>query len=228
MKTILAVVTRTDRYQNTELKTGLWLSELTHLYHSARERGYEIVIASPRGGHTPLDPESLRPMMLDKLSKAYLGDEDFMKRLQQAKSLDEVTVRLYDCVYLAGGHGTMYDFPDDTALQTIVREHYENNRIVSAVCHGVCGLLNVRLSDGTYLVRGKKMTGFSWLEEILANRKNEVPFNLEAELKKRDANYRKGLLPLTSKVCEDGSLVTGQNPFSSRAIARRIIQRLEE
>src|SRR5699024_12696862 len=136
----LIVVTSVETYQNKNLKTGLWLSELTHMYHSAKERNYEITIASPKGGKTPLDPESLKPMLLDKMSKSYYADKDFMNLLKHTKSLKEVENEEFDVVYLTGGHGTMYDFPDNATLQNIIIKHYENDKIISAVCHGVGGL----------------------------------------------------------------------------------------
>lgn len=225
---ILIIVTNVAMYEGGNLPTGLWLSELTHMYHSAKEQGYEVTIASPKGGNIPLDPESLKPMLMDQLSKAYQADEDFMKLLQNTKSLSEVAGQQFDVVYLAGGHGTMYDFPDDTVLQNIIKEQYESNSIVAAVCHGVSGLLNVKLSDGRYLVRGKTVTGFSWFEERLARRKKEVPFSLEAELKKRASNYKKAFVPMTSKVVVDGNLITGQNPFSSKEIAKVVMQQLKK
>lgn len=223
---VLIIVTNTDTYPSGNFKTGLWLSELTHLYHSAAQKGYHITLASPKGGFTPLDPESLKPFLLDSQSKGYLNDKSFMMVLKYTKSLEKVADETFDCIFMTGGHGTMFDFPDNDLLQQIIRKHYENGKLVAAVCHGVCALLNVKLSNGEYLVKDKKMTGFSWFEETLAKRKKEVPFNLEDELKKRGAHYTKALIPMTSKVCEDGNLVTGQNPFSSKAIAEKIMQRL--
>src|SRR5699024_2077094 len=130
-----------------------------------------------KGGKTPLDPESLKPMLLDKMSKSYYADKDFMNLLKHTKSLKEVENEEFDVVYLTGGHGTMYDFPDNATLQNIISKHYENDKIISAVCHGVGGLLNVKLSNGEYLIKSKTITGFNWLEESLARRRKEVPFN---------------------------------------------------
>lgn len=228
MMKILIIVTGVAMYESGHLQTGLWLSELTHIYHSAKEAGYEITIASPQGGNTPIDPESLKPMVLDKTSKNYWADTSFRDLLQHTKSLQEVSGQQFDCVYLAGGHGTMYDFPDDSVLQAIIKDHYENNKIVSAVCHGVGGLLNVKLSDGEYLIKDKTITGFSWFEETLARRKKEVPFNLEALLKARGCDYKKAFIPMTSKVVVDGNLITGQNPFSSKEIAKVVMQQLKK
>lgn len=213
-------------YENGKLETGLWLSELTHIYDLAKKQGYDITIASPKGGNTPIDPESLKPMVLDKMTKNYWADSSFRELLKHTKSLSEVSGQQFDVVYLAGGHGTMYDFPNDTTLQEIIRQHYENNKIVSAVCHGVGGLLNVKLSNGEYLIKDKTITGFNWFEESLARRKKEVPFNLEAELKKRKSNYKKAFIPMTSKVLVDGNLITGQNPFSSKEIAKVVMRQL--
>lgn len=225
---ILAVVTGIGEFAGENLKTGLWLSELTHIYHSAKEQGIEITVASPKGGDTPIDPESLKPLLLDEVSKTCWEDSAFRDVLKHTKSLDEVSGLQFDCVYLAGGHGAMYDFPDNAVLQTILREHYENKKMVATICHGACGLLNVKLSDGEYLIKGKKLTGFSWAEEILAARKKEVPFDLEAKLKGRGADYEKAFLPMTSKVVVDENLVTGQNPFSSKDMAKVVLQRLSE
>lgn len=222
---ILIVVTSISMYESGKLETGLWLSELTHMYHLAKEQGYDITIASPKGGNTPIDPESLKPMVLDKMTKEYWADRSFRALLQHTKSLQEVAGQNFDIVYLAGGHGTMYDFPDDPTLQNIIRKHYESGKIVSAVCHGVGGLLNVKLSNGEYLIKGKTITGFNWFEESLARRKKEVPFNLEKSLKERGSDYKKAFIPMTSHVLVDGNLITGQNPFSSKEIAKVVMQR---
>lgn len=200
---------------------------MTHVYHAAKERGYEITIASPNGGNVPIDPESLKRFTLDKISAEYWSDPSFRELLKNSKSLADVSNQEFDLVYLAGGHGTMYDFPDDTTMQSIVRKQYESGKMVTAICHGVGGLLNVKLSDGEYLVKGKTITGFNWFEESLANRKKEVPFNLEAGLKERQSNYKKSFIPMTSKVVVDGNLITGQNPFSSKEMAKEVIRELE-
>ena len=228
MLKILIVVTNVNAYASGNLETGLWLSELTHIYHAAKEKGYEITIASPNGGNVPIDPESLKPLTLDKISKSYWNETGFRALLKNSKSLIEVSEQKFDCVYLAGGHGTMYDFPNDTTMPAIIRKQYESGKMVVAICHGVGGLLNVKLSNGEYLIKGRKITGFNWFEESLARRKKEVPFNLEAGLKERGADYRKAFIPMTSKVVVDRNLITGQNPFSSKETAKVVMKELEK
>ncbi|WP_260258178.1 DJ-1/PfpI family protein [Elizabethkingia bruuniana] len=107
-----------------------------------------------------------------------------------------------------------------------MRNQYEQNKMVAAICHGVGGLLNVKLSNGEYLIKGKSLTGFDWFEETLARRKREVPFNLEAALKERGADLKKACIPMTSNVVVTGNLITGQNPFSSKEMTRVVIEQL--
>lgn len=209
---ILMVVTGTGMFPDGKQETGLWLSELTHIYDRAKKRGYDIVIASPKGGDTPVDPMSLKTMYMDKLSKSCWDDSEFRDVLRHTKSLDEVSGEMFDCIYLAGGHGAMFDFTDNAVLQELIKNHYESNKIVGAICHGVCGLLNVKLSDGQYLVKDKKVTGFSWFEEGLAGKKKEVPFDLESALKERRADYKKSLIPMMPEVVADGNLDHGPGP----------------
>jgi putative intracellular protease/amidase len=228
MLKILIVVTNISAYAGGNLETGLWLSELTHIYHAAKEKGYEITIASPNGGNVPIDPESLKPLTLDKISESYWNEPGFRELLKSSKRLADVADQEFEMVYLAGGHGTMYDFPNDTTIQAIIRKQYESGKMVVAICHGVGGLLNVKLSHGEYLIKGKKITGFNWFEESLARRKKEVPFNLEAGLKERGADYRKAFIPMTSKVVVDRNLITGQNPLSSKETAKVVMKELEK
>ena len=228
MKKLLLIVTNVDMYASGRLKTGLWLSELTHIYHSAKEKGWNIAIASPKGGNVPIDPESLKPLVLDKISKDYYENPAFMNELNHSQSLEAINNDAFDCVYLAGGHATMYDFPDDINIQSIISDQYEKGKMVAAICHGVGGLLNVKLSNGEYLIKGRSMTGFDWFEETIARRKREVPFNLEAAIKARGADLKKAFIPMTSNVVVDGNLITWQNPFSSKEMAKVVTRELEK
>jgi len=120
----------------------------------------------------------------------------------------------------------MWDFPDNEELQAITRDIFERGGIVASVCHGYCGLLNAKLSDGSLLVAGRHLTGFSWFEEVLAGVANEVPYNAEKEMRQRGALYEKALFPFRPKVVVDGRLVTGQNPQSAKATAQKVLSLL--
>lgn len=222
-KRILHVVTNVAHYADPSHPTGLWLSELTHAYHVFAQQGYEQRLVSPKGGLSPLEPRALKWPNIDATAKAWLADDARKKMLAETASPNEIDPADFDVIYFTGGHAVMWDFPNDEGLQRITRGIYERGGIVSSVCHGYCGLLNTRLSDGTLLVAGRKVTGFSWREEILAGVAKKMPYNAEEEMKRRGALYEKALLPFVPYVVVDGRLVTGQNPQSAKATAEQVV-----
>src|SRR5690625_4868984 len=151
---ILTVVTNVDEFKNIGAKTGLWLSELTQFWKVAEDARYELDIASPLGGRIPLDPQSLIIAQIasavglrGNLTRRY-EDREFMDRLNETLRIEDTSADNYDAIYLVGGHGVMYDFTNHEALLSLTAEFYEKAKIVSSVCHGPSGLLNVKLSDG--------------------------------------------------------------------------------
>lgn len=226
---ILTVVTNVGEYEKVGYRTGLWLGELTHFLDAVEKAGFRCDIASPKGGYVPIDPESL---VLQELGHAVgLGgqvhkryeDRAFMDRLKDTMKVADADVRKYDAIYLTGGHGVCFDFP--RGLAEVVAKFWEAGKVVSAVCHGPAGLLEVKVGGG-HLVKGKNLTGFSWAEEGLAKREKAVPYDLEEELTKRGAKYGKGTLPFVSHVVEDGNLITGQNPASAAAVGEAVAKKL--
>lgn len=217
---ILTVVTNVDRYDaDPSHPTGLWLSELTHASDVFEQRGFEQTIVSPAGGRSPLEPRSLKFPNYDGSAKAWHGDPARMELLEHTIGPEQIDSADYDAIYFTGGHGVMFDFPGSTGLQRITREIFERGGVVGAVCHGYCGLLDTRLSDGSHLVAGRNLTGFSWREEILARVDKLVPYNVEERMKECGARFSKALLPFVSNTVVDGRLVTGQNPGSARETA---------
>ncbi len=221
-KRILNVVSNVAHYDDPSHPTGLWLSELTHAYDVFAAKGYEQRIVSPKGGLSPLEPRALKWPLLDASAKAWLADKSRMDVLASTARPDEIDPDDFDAIYFTGGHAVMWDFPNSEGLQQITRAIWERGGVVSAVCHGYCGLLNTKLSDGQLLVSSKRLTGFSWAEEVLAGVSKNMPYNAEAEMKRRGADYEKALVPFVSNVVVDGRLVTGQNPFSAKATANRV------
>lgn len=226
-KRILNVVTNVSHYEDPSEPTGLWLSELTHAYHVFAKAGYEQTIVSPKGGASPLEPRSLKFPNYNRSAKAWRKNDRKMFLLHRTASPADIDSADFDAIYFTGGHAVMFDFPDSEGLQRITREIFERGGVVSSVCHGYCGLLNTKLSNGELLVAGRKLTGFAWSEEVLARVDKLVPYNAEAEMKKRGAQYGKGLIPFASHVVVDGRLVTGQNPGSAKATAKKVVAVLE-
>ncbi|MBV7420346.1 MULTISPECIES: type 1 glutamine amidotransferase domain-containing protein [Comamonas] len=219
---IVHVVSNVDRYANSATPTGLWLSELTHAYDLFAAQGHAQSIVSPQGGASPLEPRSLRWPHADTSARRWLNDPAAMNLLAHTVSPGHLDPADFDAIYFTGGHAVMWDYPDDEQLQALTRGIYEVGGVVASVCHGYCGLLNTRLSDGTLLVQGKHITGFSWAEEVLAGVARQLPYNAEAEMKRRGAHYEKAWLPFIPKVVVDGRIVTGQNPQSAKATARKV------
>jgi len=225
-KRVLSVVTNVGHFDDPSHPTGLWLSELTHAWRVFDEAGFEQTLVSPAGGKVPLEPRALKFPNYDKTAKAWRADPAKMALLENTASPDQVDSADFDAIYFTGGHAVMYDFPDSEGLQRITRELYERGAIVSSVCHGYCGLLNTKLSDGSYLIAGKKLTGFAWTEEVLARVDKLVPFNAEERAKERGGVYEKAKIPFVSYAVVDGNLVTGQNPGSAKETATKVAQLL--
>lgn len=221
MKPILVVATSTSDYAKAGYRTGLWLSELTHFVDAVRDAGREVEIVSIAGGQIPLDPESLKtPMLLQGGTAKRYRDRGYMDQLRDTRSIVEVNADDYDAIYLTGGHGVMFDFPD--ALAGLVGEFAAQDKVVSAVCHGPAGLLNAQV-DGKPLLQGKNVTGYSWLEEQAVRRSSVVPFSLQDELARRGGSYSKARVPMMEHVVVDGKLVTGQNPTSAKGVAKAVL-----
>lgn len=228
MKKIMIVNTSAEYYEGTRKPTGLWLGELVHFYDYFNTEDYQIDLFNINGGETPIDPVSLNPLMLDKVTKDYYNDHTFMEKLKNSPSISEANPETYDVIYFTGGHGVMFDFPHNTYIQDAVNEVYRHGGVVAAVCHGIAALLNVKDENGRYFIDRKQITGFSNAEEILANRKRLVPFMLESELKIRDAKYSKSKVPFRPYVQVDNKLVTGQNPQSPKQVAQAVARILSE
>ncbi|WP_277587557.1 type 1 glutamine amidotransferase domain-containing protein [Psychrobacillus antarcticus] len=226
MKNILVVVTNISKYPNQERATGLWLGEAVHFAVEMEKEGYRIDYVSPKGGYTPIDPHSLQADQMTELDWKYYTNNDFLNQLSTTLSADEVNPEDYDAIYYTGGHGVMWDFPNDEKLQSIASTIHENGGIVSAVCHGSVGLLNIKNAAGNYLITDKKVAGFANTEEIALGLDKIVPFLTEDELVRRGANYVKGE-DWSAFAVADGRVVTGQNPSSGGAVAKEVIQLLK-
>jgi len=217
-KTVLIVVTSHDEI-GPDKPTGLWLEEFAVPWQLFKEAGCRVSVASPLGGRTPIDPRSME----DEAKVAAWREAENI--LMQTTGLDELALHKFDAIFLPGGHGTMFDLPENPHLKAMLHAQFEAGRIVAAVCHGPAGLVDVMLSDGRPLVAGRTLTAFTDAEEKAVGLDGEMPFLLESELREKGANFVVGE-PWASHVEIDGRLVTGQNPASSAATAEAVIKSL--
>lgn len=223
---VLIVCTNHDTYPTKSGKTGLWLSELTHFYDVMVRRKVLVDIVSPLGGKIPIDERSFD--LKEETNHKYWEDSVFQSKISNSLTPEQIDARDYRLIYFAGGHGAMWDLTDNLALQEITKRVYENGGTVTAVCHGVCGLLNVKLSDNSLLVKDKYITGFSNMEEALNSFVSEVPFYLEDKLKEQGAHYTKSMIPFIEFIELDERIITGQNPHSARKVASKALEELFE
>ncbi|WP_248876090.1 type 1 glutamine amidotransferase domain-containing protein [Epilithonimonas zeae] len=222
-KKILFVVTSHDKKGNTNEPTGYYLGEVSHPWEVLHSAGYDIDFVSPKGGKAPVDGLNLE----DAVNKQFWENKEYRTKIENTMKPSDIDPSKYAAIFYAGGHGTMWDFPDNTELQNIARKIYENNGIVSAVCHGPSALVNLKLSNGKYLIEGKKVNAFTNEEETAVKLENVVPFLLENQLKERGAIFDKSGL-WQNHVVADGRLITGQNPQSAKSVGEEILKQLKQ
>jgi putative intracellular protease/amidase len=223
-KNILIVVTNHDQLGTTGEKTGYYLAEVTHPYFKFIQAGYNVVFASPKGGYAPMDPKSKD--LSDTENNKFYENKVLMKQLDNTIALKDVNANEYEAIVFAGGHGTMWDFHNSDALNVLAANIYAKGGIVAAVCHGPAALLNIKLSNGEHLIKGKSVTGFTNKEEDIVELSSQMPFMLETELIKRGAIFSSAHT-WKEKVVVDGRLITGQNPASASALGAQIINALK-
>ena len=222
---ILIVLTSHDKLGHTGKKTGFWLEEFVTPYYVFKDAGAEITLASPKGGQPPLDPNSELPENLTESTKRYSKDKVAQAELADTKKLADVSADDFDAVFYPGGHGPMWDLTDNRASIAMIEAFVKADKPVGAVCHAPASLVNVRGKDGEYLVKSKRVTGFTNAEEEAVGLTEVVPFLLEDRLNERGGLYSKGA-DWAPYVQVEGKLVTGQNPASSRPAAEELLKLL--
>jgi len=222
-KHILIVVTSHSQLGSTGKQTGYYLSEVAHTFQVFKEAGYSVDFASITGGAPPMDEKSR--ILTDKANASFMADDNGIKKLNDSFPLKKVNAGVYDAVFFAGGHGVMWDFPDNPSVNTLTQKMYDRGGVVAAVCHGPAALVEVKLSNGKYLLAGKRVSGFTNEEEAAVKLTSVVPFSLEDKMLKRGARFTKAAI-WQSHVEVSERLVTGQNPASAADVAKEVVKLL--
>lgn len=214
-KPILCVLTSENMKGDWGISTGFAMAELTHPLRVFENAGLAYEFVSIRGGQAPIDGFSFD--LSDEDNLYYWQSEAFREALRNTKRLADVNPADYSAVFFVGGHGTMWDFRSGAGVNEVIRAVYEQGGIVSAVCHGPAALVDATLSNGAYLVSGKKVAAFTDAEEEAVGATNIVPYLLAATLNERGAQHQAGE-NWSDTVVVDGRLITGQNPQSARSL----------
>lgn len=232
-KKVLIVVANPTISTTVGWPVGFWGAELTHPYYELRERGVEVTIASPDGGGVELDslsdPRDASKWSADDLiTMGFLNTPELIALLADTPRLADLDLSEYDAIMVAGGQAPMFTFRDNEHVHAALRHFYESEKPTCIYCHGTAALVDLKLTDGTYLVEGKTVTGFANVEEDFSDKfvgQKVMPFRIEDELEKRGANYVQGGL-FKAFAVRDGRLITGQQQYSARKVAQMLIEAL--
>jgi putative cofactor-binding repeat protein len=225
MPKVLMILTSHDRLGDTGKRTGFWLEEFAAPYYVLRDAGVDITLASPKGGQPPVDPKSDEPGSQTPAMQRFRSDPEAQRALANTVKLSSVSPDDYDAVFYPGGHGPLWDLAEDRSSIALIERLYAAGKPVAAVCHGPAVLRRAKGPDGAPLVKGKTVTGFSNTEEAAVDLTKVVPFLVEDALKANGGRYSRAD-DWASHAVVDGNLITGQNPASSEATARALLDRL--
>ena len=223
---ILIVLTSHDQLGDTGRKTGFWLEELAAPYYVFKDAGWEITLASPKGGQPPLDPKSNEPDFQTEMTRRFEADAEANKALANTVKLADVSSDDFDTVFYPGGHGPMWDLAESKDSAGLLESFIAASKPVALVCHAPAALRHVKTPDGRLLIEGKKVAGFTNSEEAAVGLTEVVPFLLEDDLKAKGGLYSSGP-DWAPHIVQDGLLITGQNPASSTGAAQRLIAEIK-
>ena len=223
---ILMVLTSHDRLGDTGRKTGFWLEELAAPYYVFKDAGAQVLLASPGGGQPPLDPKSDEPDAQTEATRRFRADPQAMQDLANTRALASVRADDFDAVFYPGGHGPLWDLAGSRESAALIESMLAAGKPVAAVCHAPGVLREVKAPDGSPLVRGKRVTGFTNTEEAAVGLTDVVPFLVEDMLRSAGGQFSKAG-DWQPYVLTDGLLVTGQNPASSEPAAKALLELLK-
>ena len=226
VRKVLFVLTSHDELGKTGEKTGFWIEEFAAPYYALKDKNIAITIASPKGGQPPIDPKSEDEAFQTPATKRFKEDKETQNILANSLKLATINEADYDAIFYPGGHGPLWDLSEDPNSIKLIESFYNNNKPIAAVCHAPAVLKNVKNMDGTPLVNGKKVTGFTNGEEAAVQLTDVVPFLVEDMLKENGGIYSKGA-DWNSYAVKDGLLITGQNPASSEKVAELLLEELK-
>lgn len=223
---ILFVLTSHDTLGDTGKKTGFWVEEFASPYYTLLDKGVNITIATPKGGAAPIDPSSDTPDAATEATERFNKDTEAKEKIANTKVLADMNPDDFDAVFYPGGHGPLWDLATDATSIALIEKFNSQNKPMAFVCHAPAVLMDVKNADGTRLVKGKKVTGFSNAEEAAVGLTEVVPILVEDMLIEHGAFYSNAD-KWAPYALQDGHLITGQNPASSQLVAEKLLKSLK-
>lgn len=223
MKKVLFIITSHADMLNTDTKTGVWLGEFTDPYYEFKDVGFNVVLASPKGGQPPVDTMSQLTEHITGSNRRFQDDLEAQQAFANTLKLDEVKEADYDALFLPGGHGPLWDLAESETTGKIINDFVLKGKVVGAVCHGPAAFLAAEKQNPGFL-KGRKISCFSNAEEALTGRKSNVPYLLEDTIRNLGAEIDNNLIPFTAHTTTSDNIATGQNPLSAGPVARLTIE----
>lgn len=223
---VLFVLTSHDKLGDTGKKTGFWVEEFANPYYTLTDKGVNVTLATPNGGKAPIDPSSTTEDASTEATERYNNDPAAQAKINNTLVLADVNPKEYDAVFYPGGHGPLWDLANDKHSITLIETFNKQDKPIAFVCHAPAALKGVKNEDGSPLVKGKKVTGFTNSEEKAVGLTDVVPFLVEDMLKENGGIYSKGD-DWSVHVLQDGNLITGQNPASSELVAEKLLEAIK-
>ncbi len=225
-KRIIMVLTSHDNMGISGKKTGNWFDEVATPYYTFKERGFEVVLSSPKGGAAPIDPFSNEDTFTTDNTRRFEDDPIALRALANTMQLSEVNYRGFDGAFFPGGYGQLWDLASESLAITMIEELIEADTPVAMVCHAPAILRDAKKPNGEPIVKGKNVTGFTNSEDNELDLSRHLLFSLEQALTGNGANFKRSKANWDHYVVEDGALITGQNPASAAPIAEILANRL--
>ncbi|ART64354.1 type 1 glutamine amidotransferase domain-containing protein [Kushneria marisflavi] len=223
---ILMVLTSHDEMGNTGHKTGFWAEEFAAPYYTFLDAGCEITLATPKGGAAPIDPNSENEDAQTDATRRFYADDEARARIANTARLADMRAEEFDTVFYPGGHGPLWDLTDNQDSISLLEDFLRQQKPIASVCHAPTAFLNLKDEQGEFVIKGKKVAGFTNEEEAAVGLTDVVPHLLEDELKRRGAEYQK-VEAFAPFAVVDGLVITGQNPASSEAVAEKLLDALK-
>ncbi len=226
-KRVLMVLTSHEDMGVSGKKTGNWFDEVATPYYRFKEAGFDLTMASPKGGLAPIDPFSYDDLFMTENTHRFLEDPAAQRALANTIRFKDIDVNDYDGVFFPGGYGQLWDLANDSQVIRSIENWIQANTPVAMVCHAPAILRNAKKPDGEPLVKGMDVTGFTDAEDEELDLARHLLFSLEQALIQNGANFKRSNQNWSPNVVEDGALITGQNPASAAPIADALVARLQ-
>ena len=223
MQKILFILTSHADMLNTDTNTGVWLSEFTDPFYEFLDAGYEVVLASPKGGQPPVDEMSKLTEHITSSNRRFNDDAAAQAEFANTLPLESINPDEYTAVFFPGGHGPIWDLADSATVGKIIQSFHAQGKVIGAVCHGSAAFISAGKQDAQFL-QGKRLSCFSNAEEKLTGKEDHIPYLLEDVLREMGAEIDNTVIPFAPHTIVDGNLITGQNPLSAGPTAKKMIE----